>query len=305
MPQITENGQPDIQGAVAPRQQLRILVRGAYSLQKLRIQTGNRIVANFRVKLGQAPGTAEEELDDSAKTLLRDLAGRYDLLADAVAASPRGAAFVGDEVIDSLTDLFLVGQYVDLERTEREQFVRLGRLLDGYPIWRGFLKGVKGIGPAMAGVLISEIDVRTARYASSVWRYAGLDVAADGRGRGRFKEHLVKRAYVSLEGEPKERDSITFNPFLKTKLMGVLAGSFLKQPGSPYRQVYLDYKHRLESHPAHAEKTKGHRHNMALRYMVKRFLVDLWREWRMLEGLPTPSPYAEAKLGLVHAGAEQ
>lgn len=31
---------------------LRTLVRGAYDIQKLRIQSGNRIVGNFKAKLG-------------------------------------------------------------------------------------------------------------------------------------------------------------------------------------------------------------------------------------------------------------
>ena len=122
--------------------------------------------------------------------------------------------------------------------------------------------------------------------------------------------------------------SITFNPWLKTKLMGVLAASFLKTSRyytaeqqvamdkmtkaqrkkikpegpykSPYTQMYHDYKHRLESNPAHDEKSKGHRNNMALRYMIKMFLTDLHREWRALEGLPASEPYSLAKLHMSH-----
>ncbi len=48
------------------------------------------------------------------------------------------------------------------------------------------------------------------------------------------------------------------------------------------------------------EKTPGHRKNMAIRYMVKMFLKDLWVAWRTLEGLPVTPDYAEAKLGLKH-----
>jgi hypothetical protein len=47
--------------------------------------------------------------------------------------------------------------------------------------------------------------------------------------------------------------------------------------------------------------TKGHRHNMAIRYMVKEFLADLWTIWRTLEGLETKPRYAEAKLGIIHS----
>lgn len=40
--------------------------------------------------------------------------------------------------------------------------------------------------------------------------------------------------------------------------------------------------------------------NMAIRYMIKMFLKDLWVAWRTLEGLPVTPDYAEAKLGMKH-----
>ena len=63
---------------------LRTFVRGAYDVQKLRIQTGNRIVANFKTQLGQAPGTKEDELSDEAKSILDNFRAEYDLIADAI-----------------------------------------------------------------------------------------------------------------------------------------------------------------------------------------------------------------------------
>ena len=38
---------------------LKTIVRGAYDIQKNRIQTGNRLVGNFKAKLGQAPSEKE------------------------------------------------------------------------------------------------------------------------------------------------------------------------------------------------------------------------------------------------------
>ena len=34
--------------------------------------------------------------------------------------------------------------------------------------------------------------------------------------------------------------------------------------------------------------------------MMKMFLLDLWKVWRALEGLPVTESYAEAKLGIRH-----
>lgn len=193
----------------------------------------------------------------------------------------------------------MVRAYTAIVEVEEEHFRLLRFFLKQHPIWNEYLVSVKGVGHAMAAVIISEIDIEKATYGSTIWRYAGLDVGPDGRGRSRRKDHLVEYAYKDKDGETQTRKGITFNPFLKTKLIGVLGSSFLRAKG-PYSDVYYDYKHRLENSPAHAEKTKGHRHNMAVRYMVKRFLQDLYNAWRPLEGLPAHPEYAEAKLGIVH-----
>lgn len=297
---------------MADRNNLRTVVRGAYDVQKLRIQMGNRIVGNFKAKLGQVPGRPEEEMDAEGKAILKSLRLCYEKITDGVKDFPRQADFRGNEVISDYTELCLIGQYMDLEKHEDQHFRRLGNILNEYPIYTTFLKGVKGIGPAMAGVIISEIDISKAKYPSSLWAYAGLDVAPDGAGRSRRKEHLVQREYIDRNGKPAQRVGITFNPFLKTKLIGVLATSFLRVKDSPYAKMYQDYKHRLENHAKYRDGQtdaegnpikglKGRRHNMAMRYMVKRFLVDLYVHWRKLEGLPVADEYQKAKLGHEHA----
>lgn len=279
---------------------IRTMVRGAYDIQKLRIQMGNRIVGNFKAKLGQEPGEPESELGAEEGAILKQLRERYKKITDGVKTFPRQSTFKGDELISDFTELCLIAQYVDLESEESRHFSRLGGILKDYPVYSRFLANVKGIGPAMAGVIVSEIDITKAKYPSSLWAYAGLDVAPDGKGRSRKKEHLIERDYTDRDGNAAKRVGITFNPFLKTKLTGVLGSSFLRSGNETYAKIYADYKRRLEHHEAHKDKTKGHRHNMAIRYMVKRFLVDLYREWRTIEGLEVSPEYHEAKLGHVH-----
>ena len=281
---------------------LKTIVRGAYDIQKNRIQTGNRLVGNFKAKLGQAPSEKEDTIDKEGQQVLANLRRSHKLLTEGVASFPRQATFKGDEVISDYTELCLVDNYLELEAQEKSHFRRLGNILKGYPIYNEFLLGVTGVGPAMAGVMLSEIDITKAEYPSSLHKYAGLDVASDGQGRSRKKEHLEDSEYVDAEGEVKVKKGITFNPFLKTKLVGVLGSSFIKQSPDKcvYRKIYDDYKHRLEHMDAHKEKSKGHRHNMAVRYMVKMFLVDLYNVWRRIEGLPVAPTYSEAKLGKVH-----
>jgi hypothetical protein len=280
------------------------MVRGAYDLQKLRIQTGLRLVATVKVKLGQAPGRKEKELDADAKKILNELRTDYRRFTDGVAAKSGSRSlpvFESFGVIDSLSEFALVDSYFRLVDDEDRQFFYISEALKEFPIYNKFLKGVKGVGPAMSGVIVSEIDIAKAHRISGLWKYAGVDVAEDGKGRSRKAEHLVEKEYVNKDGEPATRKGITFNPFLKTKLLGVLGPCLLRAGEPKYSNIYKQYKHRLENHITYKDVSKGHRHNMAMRYMVKMFLIDLWTTWRTLEKLPVSKTYQEEKLGMKHA----
>lgn len=292
------------------RANIKAQCRGAYDLQKLRIQTGLRLVAAFKADLGQQPSSSEEEMTPDAQALLKDLRETYKSITEAVTTNDdirlrRGKQFEGKDLIKTYNDYTLVGNYLRLERAEKEAFDALERCIEEHPVYP-FLKKVKGCGPAMSAVIISEIDISKCRYASSLCKYAGLDVANDGRGRTKQADHLVDREYTAADGTLKTKKSITYNDFLKTKLVGVLGGCIIKagikRPGNTYGQIYYDYKHRIENHPAHKDKTPAHRNRMAIRYMVKMFLIDLYAYWRAAEGFEVMPPYHEAKLGLVHRG---
>ena len=288
---------------------LRAMVRGAYDLQQLRMQSGLRLCANFRAKLGPVDDEdpdADEEKKTRAIVLIK---AEYRRLTDGI-TSEKGRInmakldFTGSAIIGSAAEFALVGSYLALETQEARQFRDLTGTLEAIPIYSQYLTNVTGIGPAMAGVIIAYLDPHRARHVSSFWKYAGLDVA-NGSGRSRREEHLVERAYEDKNGEMKTRLGVTYNPFLKTKLMGVLGPSFLRS-GSEWRVVYDDYKHRIVSDPARTKVTvaqwkKAHKagdpelralwtpgriHTASTRYMVKQFLQELWVKWRTLEGLP-------------------
>lgn len=280
--------------------EIKKLAAGFYDLQHLRVEIGNRITAQWKAKAGQAPGERETEIPEPDQKLLRRLRLSYRRLTDELIKFPQPADFEGDELISSFTELALVSMYLDLDAAEQRHFKILTSVVEREPIYK-WLEGVRGCGPTMAAVIISSIDIHKATYVSSLWQYCGLSVAPDGRGMSRKAEHLVKRTYINREGEEAERLGITFNPFLKTKLIGVLGPCMIKAGDSPYTRIYRDYKHRLENHSAHREKSKGHRNAMAIRYMIKRFLASLYVEWRTLEGLPVHPPYSEAKLGMKHS----
>lgn len=206
------------------------------------------------------------------------------------------------DLIQDLNELALVDQYVDMLSIEKKHFLLLEKLLEKIPFYNNYLSNIRGIGPALAGVLISEINIHVSKYGSSLEMYSGLDVVKSedgtGTGRTRKKEHLVDREYKDKFGDTQIKKSITYNPFLKSKLMGVLASSFIKLKNPTYKKIYDDYKWRLQHRPDLANHTPKHIDNMAKRYMIKQFLHDLYRAWRADEGLPVYAPYAEAKLGM-------
>ncbi len=380
---------------------LRPLVRGSYDLQKLRIQMGNRLAAQIRGKMGivNAKPGVEKTPDEEEKqniNMLNEIMKSYKRLTDGLVekgrALPTVKKFVGDAIISDYAELVLVEQYVQLVANEEDSFKRLGKVLEGIPIYDEFLSVVDGIGPQMAAIIISEIDINNTIYPSGLHKYAGLDTVTvghyiDDKGKevtvtgreiwahyenigenedmyinghkvtfscvGRSKQDvcLVERDYTAKDGTTKTKLSITFNPFLKTKLVGVLGPSFLKvskvfvdnermstanrlelakskgfdpktvdkhqlnakvveflrmvgmdirEELSPYAKIYYDYRNRLYLNPVHNDKTDRHKHNMAIRYMVKMFLNDLYAIWRELHNLPVSETYEVAKLGLVH-----
>jgi len=163
-----------------------------------------------------------------------------------------------------------------------------------HPLWPAFLKDVKGCGPIIAAVIVSEFDIYKAPMVSNLVSFAGLAPGKDRKMKGK------KRPY---------------NQFLKDKLCGVLGSSFLKCQ-SPYCQIYYDEKFRLENSDVLVEERIGngktkmvkwrdakliHRHQAAVRRMIKRFLQDLYVAWRDLEDLPIREPYAEEYLGKKHS----
>ena len=98
---------------------LRTLVRGIYNIQKLRIQMGNRLVGNFKVKLGQAPSESESTLDKKGEALLKQLRADYKKITDGIQALPTFKKFKSQGVIDTYTELCLVSSYDNLEGEEK------------------------------------------------------------------------------------------------------------------------------------------------------------------------------------------
>lgn len=277
------------QNLVNPRTNtIRPMVLGVESLQRSRIATGNRIAADFANRHGMLKNTPtstrdadESAKDDLYKKILTELCMDYGRITDAVVSGDAEEAMIGigklptqkkfqpTPLFSDYSQLCLVDQYVralDMENTNLRQ---IEHALTEYPIYTEYLKKIKGVGPKIAAVIISELDPYKAKYVTGFFNYAGLDVVIVGEytdkagvvhrvshqdilkyyeeedgndtmyvdgnpvtfvsvGRSRASYCQVDHNYVNKEGKDSVRRGISFNPYLKTKLIGVLGGSFLK-----------------------------------------------------------------------------
>ena len=184
---------------------------------------------------------------------------------------------------------------------------KIAKAIEHVPVYRDFLKGVKGIGPMTAAVIISEIDIEKATNVSKIWQYAGCN-AGLVRGKKKKGDETIQTTDLIRGDRPTAGYLLPYNKFLKTKLLGVMADCFIKCK-SPYTEYYYNMKTRLEQSekPVNGDpskhwkdETSAHRNNYARRYMVKIFLIDLYRNWREIEGLPVRDLYMEEYLGKKH-----
>ena len=156
-------------------------------------------------------------------------------------------------------------RFDDLE-TAAEQDI--AELTASFPIIEQMTR-VKGVGKLLAAKVVAMVDIERADTVSALWRFAGYAVI-DGKAE-----------------RPTKGEKLHYNRRLKTAcyLVGV---SFLRS-SSPYRLVYDETRATYET--SHPDWSDGHKHQAALRRMLKVWLAHLWERWRKMEGLSTRPPY--------------
>ena len=266
------------------RQKLRKQVRFFYDVQRARLQTGGHV-------LGQSDKGPIQLLPED----LEELKKRHDTL-----------------------HLLEKNLLADVEKT-----------LQTIPFYANVLsdkRRYKGVGPTMAGVILSEFDIYKAEKPSQFWSFAGLAptdcarckachaivVKQDGEvalykhpknikgvkcklADTEIEHHQVYQSSKTMK--PTKNQKLPYNSFLRMKMISVL-GPVLLRLGSPWTKCFYDRR-------AYRQSTQwgisdGHRKNDAIRYMIKMLLLDIWKEWRLSEGLPVRPSWAEEKLGHVH-----
>lgn len=259
---------------LAARTELRALVRTMYDYQDMRIRTAGRL----RLKADDTP-------------------------QDETNMQPAEKSESNYGVVESVK--------LDTQSIEGRLKKEIEKEVKAQPIWDAFFDGVKGCGPLMAAVCLSEFDIEKATTVSKMWQFAGLN---PGMVRGKKRKELKNGEFeIYATDEMVRGDRRTpgyvapYNAWLRTKLVGVLADCMVKAQSSYALDYYYPYKARLEQEETTVvngkpwkDESKGHRNNAAKRYMIKMFLRDLYVAWRTIEGLPVRQPYQEEYLGHTH-----
>lgn len=338
---------------------MNFLTQSLYQIQPLRISLGNRIYSHCANNLGINPGERKDEHKEAAKIMkqleseykdittaladnilsedLREQLKKKKVDVDSISFNTKNAKKINlainnaslikhfeNNLIRNDAEFQMARMWSQLRMIESGIADELANIISKFDMWNSFLVGVNGIGPTLAACLISTINMKKCYTVQSLWKYCGLDVVinknGEGEGRSKKAEHMEKRKYIDKEGNIKERMSLTYNPWIKMKLMGTISGMFMKL-NKEYRSIYDDIKLRLNEserpnimrpkisngQPVTDKKTgevilvpaypKARINMMSQRYMVKMFLLDYWVHGRILLGEPLDVPYAQDKLG--------
>lgn len=202
------------------------------------------------------------------------------------------------------------------------------RRVHGHPLWEAWLSKVKGIGPCLAGGLLSWIDLTKCKHASSVWKYCGLHnvaekyvchkcakewpadgIAPDAAGHYACPDCKGQLDAQGFAARRRRGEKLQWNP--KAKTMCFKIGDSFVKTGGAYRKIYDQFREHYEAVPCKTvhtvelkDKTRkvvpcpaAHRHMMAKRATVKVFLSHYYTVGRRLLGLPVSLPYAFGMLG--------
>lgn len=281
-----------------------------------------------------APRTPEQ-FRMGLRKLVRNLYDYQRLRIQASGRVQKRAATAPPVELHPADKLTLAKQSLGLEAIEKSALVDVTSYLkENSPFYVRILSNkdrYKGIGPTLAGVILSEFDIVKAERPSQFWAYAGLSVIPARRckhchtlmevvdiGRAPIFLYAHKKSTSELsktcpikasnpdnapEGATYESgyamrlvrgQKSSYNTFLRAKMCGVMADTLIRAQ-SPWARYYYAYKHRKET--ANWGTSQMHRDRAAKRYMVKMVLLQVWLDWRKALGLPIVPSYHEAKQG--------
>lgn len=123
----------------------------------------------------------------------------------------------------------------------------------------------QGLSRGSATMIFASVNIRKTATPSGLWRYFGLAVR-------------------NGQAEPTPRTA------LKREIM-LIGADFVAAHNPRWMPFYLEYQKRKSD--AGWGSSPEHVHVAAVRFMMKQFLLELYRVWREAEGLPTTAPFPD------------
>ncbi len=219
------------------------------------------------------------------------------------------------ELIDNEFMFDAVESYVDFLETIANIEARMEPILIHFPIWVYCLKHIKGVGPVTGAMFLAHMDIGRATTPGSFIRRLGITVEEDGKGTSRRKEHNVPSVYIDSTGHEAIKWSLGYDGEWRAWFLSQMMGNLIKQgQRNIWRKPYIQKKGYYQSLPKHGKTKKiggkdvlvikdgkhvpndGHINKMAIRYMAKIFLCDIWLYWAALEGKQIKLPYWEQQI---------
>jgi len=194
-----------------------------------------------------------ESLRKSVESRIRSMEQQWDL--DAV----------------DISDLKEIYNYVKKqEKTMEKKVINDGKEYEIYD-WIVSNRGIAG--KTASGIIAFYNNIKRFNTPTGMWNYAGL-----GCVDGKIQKHV--------KGEQSH-----FNPKLKSLLLGIIGKNFIRQKNSEYYSMYLYKKKYYKNNRPDWKKAKkgykGHLDSAATRFMMKQFIVELFSQWKKLEGKET------------------
>ena len=245
------------------RSEVRTILRTIDDVQAMRIRTGNRLKK-------KADGTDQKDANENAP----------DVTTDSI-----------------LENVDLLDGFESQEKTLTKVLERVVKQTDE---WKKYFKDIKGIGPKMAAIIISEIDPYKAETVSKMWQYAGLNPGMIFGKKKNASGEVVATTDL-IRGDKKTKGYICpYNAYLKTGLCGKIITQLMMAKNERYYGIYLNAKNFYSTNPKWKDENKSHIDMAAKRKVAKIFLQDYYAFVRPLYGLEARPPYAEEKMGIKH-----
>jgi hypothetical protein len=293
--------------------EIRQLVENYYDIQKIRVETFNRIVMFIKenekkiiealsqfVNETQSASVSQEHLETHFQNASQRQGETHFVFALKLLEEKKYAEFVKKYIIShklnethsqnasqkkpathiprALSSLIkqienLIWFHNKLYETEKELYKRLDAWSRNHPLRTEYLNYVKGIGPVLASGIIAWLE-EPIKKANHVSQIWSYCGLAPNQVR-------------------KAGEKVNYNPRLKT-FAWKIGQSFIKFKCFG-RKLYDSFKEQAKQ--KHPDWTKLHIHNYARRKVVKLFIASVWEVWRKMNNLPTTKPYPIEFLG--------